>query len=225
MFCELKLFARGSFWYKCPCTWYLRFLLFFSTIPWQLLAPTRWNVQIQSGPYSRQNYQLTKLTGTSWRPTFLTGFPHHLPPIWPARARQLLPMSTRHACVNTSCTFGHVPASSMPPTTAKAYTQSFFSKAWMWSGHPEPGAAGHSKEGSTLPPLTDATFPDASNYIALDGHIANLWHSVLGPFALTDPIGSPSTADNPMSMANYHSTKTPLLNLQKFTDLAKMYGS
>ena len=40
------------------------------------------------------------------------------------------------------------------------------------------------------------------------GHTPNSWHSEVGPFALTEPIGSPFTVDNPMSAANYHSTSS-----------------
>ena len=169
--------------------------------PWLLPAPTRWRHQIQIGTSFNQTFPSTKLIGTWSRTTCLTALLLLQPSSFNAKGRPLSQTFIPIGFANTLCISVHVPVFLTQLTDAQATTQSSFSKALTWSGHPGPGVAVHSSAGLTLRTMTIATDLSANNFTALAGLTPNSLPSEAGPWASTGHIGSPFTAASPTSTA------------------------
>ena len=169
--------------------------------PWLLPAPTRWRNQIQIGTSFNQTFPSTKLIGTWSRPTCLTASPLLQPSSFNAKGKPLSQTFIPIGFANTLCISVHAPVFLTQLTDAQATTQSSFSKALTWSGHPGPGVAVHSSAGPTLRTKTIVTDPSANNFTALAGLTPNSLPSEAGPRASTGHIGLPSTAASPTSTA------------------------
>ena len=171
--------------------------------PWLLPAPTRWRHQIQIGTSFSPTFPSTKLIGTWSRPTCLTASPLLQPSSFTAKGRPLSQTFIPAGFANTLCISVHAPASLIQPTDAQATTQSSFSKALTWSGHPGPGVAVHSSAAPTSRTKTIVIDLSANNSIALAGPTLNSWPSEAGPWPFTVTTGLPFTAASPTSTARH----------------------